>query len=262
MAKDEPKEDIQEEANNAPEVPEVKEESQADESPVEDVEEESEEESEEVAEPEVKEEPEEEKPPSRREQLRVQDLLKKYGPPKDTPIQSKGPDFRDKVEANEEVYKTLQDTAQQFGQDQYNQGLERAKYFQWETLLNVDEPQVRAKYPQLDPSSEDYHPAIHNAMASKYARFVGYNPGDPEKGIPRSVQNSEIRYADFVEAEMEFADEIASQRVVRTTENIARQAAQTGLRPDGSSAKRLNLNKAPEDMTDEELDAVISQIKK
>lgn len=210
------------------------------------------------AEPEPVEEP---KQPSRREQLRVQDLLKKYGPPTERAPLTTGPDFRDKVQADEEVYKTLEETAKDYGQNQFNQGLERAKYYQWETLLNVDEPQVRSKYPILDPNSgpDVYHPAVTNAMYAKYARVIGYDPGDAERGIPPSVQNPTLRYADFVEAEMEFADELAAQKVERTTQNIAKQAAQTGLRPDGSSAKSLNLNKDPGAMTNEELNAVIKR---
>ena len=189
--------------------------------------------------------------PSRREQLRVQDLLKKYGPPKQEPSKANSPDFRNQIEADEEVYKTLEETTQRFGQTQYNQGLEQAKYYKWETLLQIDAPTVEGKFPQLDRKSPDFHPALADAMNNKYLRFVGY---DAETG---TVRNPEIRYSDFVEAEMEFADEVASQRVQRTTENIAKQAAQTGLRPDGSQANRLNLNKTPEDMTDQELNAYI-----
>lgn len=224
---------------------------------------ESETKTEEVPEAEAKVEPPEEegpKAPSRREQLRVQDLLAKYGTPKEKQPQTKGPDFRTKVEADEDTYKTIEDTATEFGRNQYEQGLERAKYYQWETLLNVDEPQVRSKYPELDPhNKEKFHPALHKAMTGKYAAFVGYDAGDPEKGIARSVRNPEIRFLDFVESEMEFADELAAQRVERTTENIVKQAAQTGLRPDGSTSKKLNLNQAPQNMTLEELYASIGQ---
>jgi hypothetical protein len=195
--------------------------------------------------------------PSRREQLRVEDLLRKYGPPKETPRTKTGKDYRELIDAEDEVIKALESDRTQATQESYNQGLERAQYFQWETLLQVDEPAIRIKHPELDPTNkEKYHPVLRRAMDAKYAAFVGYDPGDPEKGIARSVRNPSIRYSEFVESELEFADEIASQRVERTTQNIAKQTAQTALRPDGSSAKRLDLNKAPEDMTLEELYAV------
>ena len=58
---------------------------------------------------------------------------------------------------------------------------------------------------------------------------------------------------------MELVEEIAGQKNAQTVKNVTKQAAQTGLRPDGSSAPRMNLNKAPQDMTMEELYASIGQ---
>ncbi len=204
-------------------------------------------------------EEEEPRPPSRREQLRVQDLLTKYGPPSEQAPSQNKPDFRTKVDADEEVYKTLDQTTQEYGQNQYDAGIERAKYYKWETLLQVDEPQVQARFPQLDPRNKDeFHETLNNALQAKYARFVGYNPGNPEQGVPRTVANPDIRYLDFVESELEYAQELASHLAEKTQKNIAKQAANTGLRPDGSSAKKLNLNKAAEDMSDEELKAKLA----
>jgi hypothetical protein len=209
--------------------------------------------------PAPQEEPEE-KPPSRREQLRVQQLLKKYGPPPErVPNQSNRPDFRGKVNADEEVYKTLEDTTMEYGNTLVQDALSQADFRTWHRFLKMDDTQVRGKYDVLDPTNkEKFHPALADALNQRYLRFVGYNPGDASKGVQPSVQNPDISYLDFVEAEMEFADEVASQRIVNTTQNIARQAANAGLRPDGSSAKPLNLNKAPEDMTDAELKAAIN----
>jgi hypothetical protein len=122
----------------------------------------------------------------------------------------------------------------------------------------MDENQVRSKYELFNPSNTNtYHKAAEEAMRMKYLRFVGFNPGDPQRGISPTVQSPEISYADFVEAEMEFSDELASQKVQQTTQNIAKQAASTGLRPDGSSPKRMDLNKAPGDMSEDELKAAI-----
>jgi hypothetical protein len=60
---------------------------------------------------------------------------------------------------------------------------------------------------------------------------------------------------------MELGEKIGSRRSQATAKNVAKQATQTGLRPDGSQAKKLNLNKAPEDMTLEELYAVTGSVK-
>jgi hypothetical protein len=57
----------------------------------------------------------------------------------------------------------------------------------------------------------------------------------------------------------ELVDEVSSRKVQQSQKNIAKQASRTGLRPDGSSAKRLDLSKPPEAMTDEELDAMIAK---
>jgi hypothetical protein len=210
--------------------------------------------------PETPTQPEEERPPSRREQLRVQQLLKKYGPPPERVPSQKTPDFRSQIEADEPVYQQLESTAQQYGADLFNQGLQQADYTSWRRFLQMDEKQVRSQYDVLNPSKKDvYHPALEDALRGKYLRFIGYNPGDPARGIAPSVQNSDVSYYDFVESEMEFADEIASQRVANSTQNIAKQAANAGLRPDGSSAKPLNWQgKDPSVMSEAELKAGIA----
>jgi hypothetical protein len=241
---EEPKEEL---------VPEVPEEPLKEEEPTEEL-------PEPEKEPEKEPEAEEERPISRREQLRVQDLLSRGYKPKETPPEVKAPDFRTKVEADEDTHKIIEDTATEFGRQQYEQGLERAQYYQWETLLNIDEPQVRTKYPELDPNNkEKFHPALHNAMLTKFAMYAGYDAGNPDTGVARTVRNPQARFSDFVEAEMEYADELAAHRVKQTTENIAKQAAQTSLRPDGSSTTKMDLTKNPEDMTTEELYAVLGQ---
>jgi hypothetical protein len=58
---------------------------------------------------------------------------------------------------------------------------------------------------------------------------------------------------------MELGEVIGSQKAQSAVKNVAKQAAQTGLRPDGSQAKRLDLNKSPDAMSDEELDAFLKQ---
>lgn len=246
-----PNEDeIQEEQNLDNQEPETPEEDQVEEQS----EPEAEEEPETPAEPEP--EPQEEKPkeePSRREQLRVQKLLEKYGDP-DKPQQPRTPEginFREQLEAEEPVYEQLEKQTQEYGTQQYNEGLKRAESIRWETMENIDAPNVAGKHKFLDKESPDFEPAVADAMTRRYLNMVGY---DPNTGL---VAHPNIRWSEFVEAEMELADRLASTKVENTQKNITRQAAQTGLRPDGSAAKRLNLNQAPETMTDEELDAVI-----
>jgi hypothetical protein len=198
----------------------------------------------------------EERPPSRRETLRIQQLLKKYGPPKETQVPSKRQDaldYQQALDADPEVIQQLEADRQAEGQAQYNLGLEQAKTIEWRTSLKIDAPVIESKYPVLNPQSEEFHPAVADAVNNWYLGMSGYNP---ETG---TVANSSIGYAEFVEGFMELVQETAGQKNAQTVRNVAKQAATTGLRPDGSSAKRLNLNKAPEEMTNEELYAAIGQ---
>jgi hypothetical protein len=203
-------------------------------------------------------EEEEEQPMSRRERLRVQDLLGKY-PDLQERTKVQAPNFRDKVQGDEDTYKILEQTTQDFGQNLMDEATKRVEFTNWKRFLTIDDNQVRGKYPELDKNNEKFYPALADALNVKYLRTVGYNPGNPEKGISASVQNPDISYQDFVESEMEFANELASMKVSDTQKNIARQAAHTGIRPGGTSSKRLDLNKAPQNMTDEELKAAIAQ---
>ena len=211
--------------------------------------EEAEDESEQEEEPKGKE-------PSRRENLRIQQLLAKM---KQQPEQrerpsNRGMDYKQELDADEEVVQKLEQDRRMYGEQLYSQGLEQAKSIQFQTRLEIDAPKVESKYGILNPNDkEQFHPGAANAVNSWYLNMVGY---DPETNF---VENPNMRYSDFVDGLFELANVIAGQKTEKTTKNIAKQSAQTGLRPDGSSAKRLNLNKAPQDMTDEELDAFLGQ---
>ena len=204
-----------------------------------------------------------EKPPSRREQLRIQTLLQKYGPPPERPSQQQAPyqqtrsdalDYGTALDADPEVIKQLEADRNATSQMSYNEGLKRAEFLDWKTSLKIDAPNIEKKYPILDPNDkENFHPVVADAMNTWYLKMSGYDPNN------QTVANNGISYADFVEANMELVEEIAGQKNAQTVKNVTKQAAQTGLRPDGSSAPRMNLNKAPQDMTMEELYASIGQ---
>lgn len=197
-----------------------------------------------------------EKPASRRENLRIQKLIQKLRE-KDAPAPKpqnthQGLDYRQTLDADDEVYKQLESDRQKYGENLYNQGLEQAKSIQFHTRLEIDAPKVMSKYPQFNPESEKFNPVAANAINEWYLANVGFNP---QTG---SVKNADVRYAEFVDGIMELADEMAGHKVATTTKNIAKQAASTGIRPNGSTAKSLNLNQAPEAMSDDELEALIS----
>lgn len=198
---------------------------------------------------------EEEKPPSRREQLRIQQVLervKQNAPaPKQTERRDGAIDYANELDADPTVIKRLEEDRQLAEQSRYQEGLKQAQGYEWRTLLQIDAPQMEAKYTQLDKNSPDFHPAISNALTTQYLQMSDF---DQETGL---ANNPGMRWNEYVESMYELADEINATRTQKSQTNVKRQAATTGLRPNGQGAK-LDLTKAPEDMTDEELDAMIA----
>lgn len=209
-----------------------------------------------AAQEESTEEAPEEKPPSRREQLRIQQLLKKYGEPGEKPAPSQtrqdALNYSD-LEADPELIQQLENDRQATQQSAFSEGLKRAEFLDWKTSLKIDAPTIEKKHPILDPSSQEFHPAVADAVNNWYLNMSGFDPNT------NTVANPNVSYADFVEGFMELVQETAGQKNAQTVKNITKQAATTGLRPDGSSANRMNLNKDPQDMTTEELYAVLGQ---
>lgn len=208
---------------------------------------------------------EEESQPSRRENLRIQQLVSKLrqqqpeGPsqPQQAPEVPDALNYSEKLNADEETLKTLESDRRNYGDTQYNRGLSEAQRIAntniFHTRLEIDAPKVASKYSFLNKDSDDFHPVMANAVNEWYLASAGY---DSDTG---SVRNPDVRYAEFVDGIFELADEIAQQKVSTSRKNIAQQAAKTGIRPDGSPAQKMDLSKAPSEMTTEELTAFINQ---
>lgn len=194
------------------------------------------------------------KPESRRENLRIRQLVAKLQEERakpHVPQHQGGLDYRTELNADDEVLKRLEADRQAAAERSFKEGLAYADSVQFHTRLEIDTPKVMTKYPQFDQDSEHFNPVAADAINQWYLATVGY---DAKTGM---VKNPNVRYADFVEGIMELADEMAGHKVAESRRNITNQAANTGLRPDSNSTKRLNLNKDPGAMTDEELDAVL-----
>lgn len=210
--------------------------------------------------------------PSRREQLRIEKLLQRYPnlqEPKQPEQPQAGPttpsieglmDLDNDLDASDELkarlkadrdaaVKAATEAARKEGSD-IEQKLATNLF---RTRLEIDAPRVEAKYPFLDKTSDKFNPVAASAMNNKYLHHVGFNR---EKN---TVDRPDVRYAEFVEAELEFAKEVVADEIVDSKKEVIKQAAQTGLRPGGQSPKKLNLNKLPSQMTNEELDAAIAQ---
>lgn len=211
----------------------------------------------EQAEEQQEENPEAEKsspPSSPRRDKRIKELLDRLHE-KDEPSPEKktGLNYRDALDADDDTIKQLEQDREAYGKGLFEEGLQRANSMQFHTRLEIDVPKIEAKYPQLDPRSAGFDADTLDEINQMYLHLSGYD------GATGNVKTANLRYADFVDYQMNLADRIASKRSAESSRNIARQASQTAIRPNGSSAKALDLNKAPEQMTDEELDAVINQ---
>lgn len=202
----------------------------------------------------------------RLESLKIQQLIQQMKT--QTPTQPKseeplatGMDYSSALDADPDIISKLESDRTQYGQAEREVGrseaLEQVKFIQFNTRLDIDAPRIESKYPVLDKSSDQFNPAVANALNSMYLSAVGFEAGDETK--PAKVQNSNLRYADYIEGLMELADEVASEKNSQTVKNVAKQAAATGLRPDGSKAKSLDLSKDARDMSDDELKAIIAR---
>lgn len=212
--------------------------------------------------------------PSPREAKRIQALIAKMKkgqqpapvaqPAPTPPAEVKPINFRELIDAPDEVYATLEKAAEEYGkslapntapvqQAPQASNVDPTDSLRWEMGLKIDTPRVLAKYDQLNPESPKFDPVVADAINMEYLHTVGF---DEATGL---VANPSISYPEYVEARFELANLLAKEQVQTSTKNVVKQAASTGLRPDGSQSKRLNLNQAPENMTDEELDAMIAQ---
>lgn len=185
----------------------------------------------------------EEPRPSNRLLTRAQQIVNKYGTPEprtSRPQPKDALDYSQALDADPEVIKQLQEDRQRAQDTSYNEGLKKAEAIEFKTNIRLDLPLVQEKMSKLDPRDAE-------VLDKEYLQTVGF---DPQTGF---VDNPNIGYAEFIEARIEMAERMGASMSTETAKNVAKQAAATGLRPDGSSAKRLNLNKSPEDMTMEEL---------
>jgi hypothetical protein len=191
------------------------------------------------------------------DELSLQKLIANMTRPKENkaPKAPEALDYTKALDADEEVVKTLESDRQAYGQKLYEQGLDQAKAIEFRTMLEIDAPRIEAKYPQLDKTADTFDAEAANDVNSLYLQLVGY---DPQTGF---VANNQLRYRDFVDAYMRNVERLAGQKAAKSTKNVAKQAAQTAVRPSGAT-QRLNLNKPAEQMTDEELDAVVKSLAK
>lgn len=185
---------------------------------------------EEVEEPELS--PRQQKRVEQIEEIKLNKILERVTGGKVPQSQGYKPlDYKETIQADDEVMSQLSDDREQYGQQKFNEGLEQLKYVEWKNNIRFDLPIVKEKLDQLPP-------AVARAIDKKYLIF---SQADVENG---RVGNPNISYAEFVEAEIEQADMIASVRNQDSQKNIVKQAAQTGIRPNGAVSKATKVSSA------------------
>lgn len=224
-------------------------------------------EEEEVEEPEISQDPVEETPAeeeevveppvSRRESKRINKLLEKLSQYEQSkPVQQRRPvPTAQQIEDGDYTTEELNQRFQQGQQEAFSAGLSQAQALTnantFATRLDIDAPKVFAKYDYLDPESDNFDPGRTDFINRMYLSTVGY---DQNTGV---AMNLNLRYDEFVEGIQEMIELSATSQRADSTKNVARQAAQTGVRP-GGVAKTAYQGNDPRQMTDEQLDARIA----
>jgi hypothetical protein len=81
-------------------------------------------------------------------------------------------------------------------------------------------------------------PADAQALDREYLMISGFDPKS------QRVARPDISYADFIEGRIEQAERLAANMHINSQKNIAKQAANTGVRPDGGSRPALKIQNA------------------
>lgn len=139
--------------------------------------------------------------------------------------------------------------AQQYGEQRYNEGLQLANSLAFATRLEIAAPKIEARYPALNPQSDEFQAGIADWSTQLYYKAVGLKT---KSDGSYTVDNPNIRYDEFVDGLMEAVDTLASSKSADTKQNLAKQAAQTGVRPN-SIAKKQYAGDDPNKMTTDQL---------
>lgn len=160
---------------------------------------------------------------------KILDRITQVKQPQAAPTRQDNLDYRQVMDAPDEVYSQLEQEREQVRAQGFNEGLNRFERFEFEQNLKSDLPLVQEKLNRLEPAAAE-------ALDRMYLQTIGFNP---DTGVP-AVKG--IGYADFIDAQLELANSIASTKVINSQRNIAKQAAQTGIRPDGGGRQGLQIN--------------------
>jgi len=134
------------------------------------------------------EEEQEEKPVSRRESKRIQQLLDKFAERDEAAFRGRNnrpqsqPQRRGRQIIPEGEYdiEDINQMAGQYGESEYSRGLSEAQAYtnanSFATRMEIDAPRVNAKYTFLDKESQDFDPGVASLVNRLYLNSVGYDP--------------------------------------------------------------------------------------
>lgn len=200
------------------------------------------------------EEPQEEPAPpvtSQRENKRIAELTRKLQEAQQPQFNQPQVQQPNIAEGDYDV-EQLNGMFQKGNQQAYDAGLARANAIAFNTDLKLDLARVVQKHDFLDKDSQNFDPGDAAYLNEKYLKMVGYNSQTGE------ANPNYIGYEEFVEGEIEFANKRNAAQAADSTRNLAKQAAQTGVRPN-TVAKKNYEGTDPSKMTLEQLQAAALQ---
>ena len=189
---------------------------------------------------------------SPRLERRMERVAQKYGPNEIRQVREQANQYRQQLYQTDPNYQPIKyDTgeydAQQLEQDrasygnfQFAQGRQTAASdYQQEMFvdrLELDTERVVSKYDGVfDKSSDNYDPDLDTGLTNLYLQTVGF---DPNTG---TIQNTKLRFKDFVDTQMKLIDRAATSRNANSTQNLAKQASRTGTRPTSTRKSSIDL---------------------
>lgn len=149
-----------------------------------------------------------------------------------TPLDLK-PDTEYDPEDLKKDRQTVADNARSEGiQTGLSQGSNQVQKELWADRFEIDSERVTTSWDALNPESDHYSPKLEANLVQKYIQFAGVTKDD--KGRV-SIEKPNIRFKDFVEAEMQNLEDYATERGATAQKNVRSQAAKTGVRPNAQS---------------------------
>lgn len=112
------------------------------------------------------------------------------------------------------------------------QGTSQVQKELWADRFEIDSERVTTRWEALNDESDHYNPKLEATLVQKYIQFAGVTRDDKGR---ISIEKPNIRFKDFVEAEMQNLEDYAAQRGAEASKNVKSQAAKTGVRPSGQA---------------------------